>query len=100
MNNFEVIKTPIKDLVIIQPKVFGDERNLAHGFSFPESVCCLAGMVFISLSGQGWLCGVFTAASAAKRQSSHGCPSGRRPRRSRGRRGRCRRRRSTVFFRG
>lgn len=27
MNNFEVIKTPIKDLVIIQPKVFGDERG-------------------------------------------------------------------------
>ena len=27
MNNFEVIKTPIKGLVIIQPKVFGDERG-------------------------------------------------------------------------
>ena len=27
MNNFEVIKTPIKDLVIIQPKVFGDSRG-------------------------------------------------------------------------
>ena len=27
MNNFEIIKTPIKDLVIIQPKVFGDERG-------------------------------------------------------------------------
>ena len=27
MNNFEVITTPIKDLVIIQPKVFGDERG-------------------------------------------------------------------------
>ena len=27
MNNFEVIKTPIKDLVVIQPKVFGDERG-------------------------------------------------------------------------
>ncbi len=27
MNNFEVIKTPIKDLVIIKPKVFGDERG-------------------------------------------------------------------------
>ena len=27
MNNFEIIKTPIKDLVIIQPKVFRDERG-------------------------------------------------------------------------
>ena len=27
MNNFEIIKTSIKDLVIIQPKVFGDERG-------------------------------------------------------------------------
>jgi len=27
MNNFEIIKTPIKDLLIIQPKVFGDERG-------------------------------------------------------------------------
>ena len=27
INNFEVIKTPIKDLVVIQPKVFGDERG-------------------------------------------------------------------------
>lgn len=27
MNNFEIIKTPIKDLVVIQPRVFGDERG-------------------------------------------------------------------------
>ena len=27
MNNFEIIKTPIKDLVIIQPKIFGDSRG-------------------------------------------------------------------------
>ncbi len=27
MNNFEIIETPIKDLVIVQPKVFGDERG-------------------------------------------------------------------------
>ena len=27
MNNFEIIKTPIKGLVVIQPKVFGDERG-------------------------------------------------------------------------
>ena len=27
MNNFEIIKTSIKDLVVIQPKVFGDERG-------------------------------------------------------------------------
>ena len=27
MNNFEVVETPIKGLVIIQPKVFGDERG-------------------------------------------------------------------------
>ena len=27
MNNFKVVETPIKGLVIIQPKVFGDERG-------------------------------------------------------------------------
>lgn len=27
MNNFDMIKTPIKDLIIIQPKVFGDTRG-------------------------------------------------------------------------
>ena len=27
MNNFEVVETSIKGLVIIQPKVFGDERG-------------------------------------------------------------------------
>jgi len=27
MNNFIVKETPIKDLVIIEPKVFGDERG-------------------------------------------------------------------------
>ena len=27
MNNFTIKETPIKDLVIIEPKVFGDERG-------------------------------------------------------------------------
>lgn len=27
MNNFVIVKTPIKDLIIIQPKVFGDNRG-------------------------------------------------------------------------